>query len=343
MVLAMIATVSRCGAAAVAEPVSSASTSTGIVRVQQHDFPLQFPWFGRIESSLKVNLIARSPGRITAMKVADETPVQSGAELIELGGAEVAARRNNLAKQVKFAAESVRSANKNLAIRQRMLGEHLSNKELLNAAMQALAQARRQLSAARKTVATFEAAIRIKAPVDGVFTARRVHIGQYVMPGTVLARIVNPRLVRIRASLFPPYAMDLKGLIAIVRTDTGEEKQAMVSRVMPERTPEGAVQVWVEGDALKGLAPGTQVSGVIEKKYTALAVSEHAIAMDDHGREFVFIKAVQGWRKHRVATGLHKKGWVEIVSGLKEGDQIATEDVYEMLYKDFSKTYRSPD
>jgi len=343
MVLAMIATVSGCGAAAVAEPVSSASTPTGIVRVQQHDFPLQFPWFGRVESSQAVDLVARTSGRIMAIKVADEASVQSGTELIELGGAVVTARRAGLTKQVEFAAKSARSAKQSLAIRQQMLGEHLSNKESLNAARQVLAQAQSRLSATRQALAVFKAAIRIKAPINGVLTGRRVHPGQYVTSGAVLARIINPRRVRIRASLFPPQAMDVAGMSATVHSGTGQEKQAMVSRVMPERTAEGAVQVWIEGDALTGLAPGMQVSGAIVKKHAALAVPERAIAMDDQEREFVFIKDVQEWRKQRVETGLHEKGWVEIISGLKEGDQVATEDVYEMLYQDFSKIYRSPD
>ncbi len=322
---------------------SSASSQTESVRVHRYDFSLHVPWFGHVESSHSIDLIARASGRIIAIKAADEAPVQSGAELIELGGAEVTARRTGLAKQVKFAAKSARSAKKSLAIRQQMLGEHLSNKALLNASRQALAQAQSQLSAARQALTVFEAAIRFKAPINGVLTGRRVHPGQYVKPGTVLARIINPRRVRIRASLFPPSAMDLKGLPVIVHTDTGQEKQAMVSRVMPERTTEGAVQVWIEGDALTGLAPGMQVSGTIVKQHAALAVPEGAIAMDDQGRTFVFIKTAQGWRKQHVETGLHEKGWVEITSGLKAGDQIATKDVYEMLYRDFSKIYRSPD
>jgi len=308
-----------------------------------HVFSIQVPWYGRVEAMSSLIVAARADGRIIQIHAPDESEVKSSDMLFDLGGKKIEAQLASLKEQVGQTRRSVAVAKQNLAIRKQLLAEKLSNKELVNAVEQALAQARMQLATTRQALATLESAIHMRAPADGIFTARRVHVGQYVMPGTVLARIVNPRLVRIRASLFPPYAMDLKGLIAIVRTDTGEEKQAMVSRVMPERTPEGAVQVWVEGGALNGLALGMQVSGVIEKKYTALAVSEHAIAMDDHGREFVFIKAVQGWRKHRVATGLHKKGWVEIVSGLKEGDQIATEDVYEMLYKDFSKTYRSPD
>jgi len=343
--LAMIVPTNGHGMAAAdaAKHESSASSQAESVRVHRHDFSLHVPWFGQVESSHSIDLIARAPGRIIAIKAADEAPVQSGAELIELGGAEVTARRAGLTKQVKFAAKSARSAKKNLAIRRRMLGEHLSNKELLNVARQALAQAQSQLSAARQTLATFEVAIRIKAPIDGVLTGRRVHLGQYVTPGTVLARIINPRRVRIRASLFPPQAMDVAGMIATVHTDTGKKKQAMVARVMPERTVEGAVQVWIEGDALTGLAPGMQVSGAIVKKHAALAVPEGAIAMDDQGREFVFIKTAQEWRKQRVETGLHEKGWVEIISGLNEGDQITAEDVYEMLYRDFSKIYRSPD
>jgi len=345
MTLAMIAPASGHGmtAAEAAEHESPASSQAESVRVQTHDFSFRVPWFGRVESNHSIDLIARAPGRIIAVKVADEAPVQSGAELFELGGAEVTARQTDLTKQVEVATDAVRAARQNLVIRKQLLSQKLSSRELLNAAKQALASAEGQLSTAKQALTTFDAAIHIRTAVDGIFTGRNVHIGQYVTPGTVLGRIVNPRTVRIRASLFPPSEMILPGLKAIVRTDMREEKQAIVSRIMPERTPEGAAQVWIEGDALKGLAPGMQVSGVILREHPALAVPERAIAMDDRGQAYAFVKTAQGWHKQRIKTGLHDHDWVEIVTGLKESEQVAVENTYEMLYRDFSKMYRAPD
>jgi len=319
------------------------ATKISLTTVKAYHFSIHVPWYGRVEAISSVVVTAKVSGRVIQIHVPDESPVTSEELLFDLGGKEAETKLASLREQFEQANRSVTIAKQNLAIRKQMFTEKLSNKEQVNAAKQVLTLARMQWATTRQALATMEMAVHINAPVDGVLTGRAVHLGQYVTPGTVLARIINPRRVRIRASLFPPQAMDVAGMIATVHTDTVKNKQAMVSRVMPERTTEGAVQVWIEGDALTGLAPGMQVSGAIEKKHAALAVPEGAIAMDDQGHEFVFIKTAQGWRKQRVETGLHEKGWVEIISGLKESDQIAAEDVYEMLYRDFSKIYRSPD
>jgi len=314
-----------------------------LASAETHRFSLKFPWFGRTEAISSVIVAARVRGRITQIHPRDEGEVQQGDLLFEMGGREVKARHVNLTGQVEQARQALDAARQNLAIHRKMLGEKLSNRELVNTARQALAQVQSQFSAARQRLETFEAATCVRAPADGVFTARAVNPGQFVMPGTVLGRIVDPRFIRIRASMFPPSGMNLIGLTAIVRTGKGQEKQAIVSRRMPERTPEGGVQIWIEGQALKGLAPGTQVSGVIVKDHPALAVPARAIARDDQGRAYVFIKTAQGWRKQGVETGLHDQGRAEIISGLQAGEQIAVEDAYELLYRDFSKMYRAPD
>jgi len=337
MLLSMLASISSFAGDAIP------ATKISFTSVKEHHFSIRVPWYGRVEAISSVEVTAKANGRVIKIHVTDESPVTSGALLFDLGGKEAETKLVSLKEQFEQASRSVTIAKQNLAIRKQMFTEKLSNREQVNAARHSLALARIQLATARQALATMEMAVHINAPVDGVLTGRAVHLGQYVTPGTVLARIINPRRVRIRASLFPPQSMGVEGMIASVHTDTEKEKQAMVSRVMPERTTAGAVQVWIEGDALTGLAPGMQVSGAIVKKHAALAVPEGAIAMDDQGHEFVFIRTAQEWRKQRVETGLHEKGWVEIISGLKEGGQIAAEDAYEMLYRDFSKIYRSPD
>ena len=194
------------------------SNDTHSIMVESHAFSLGLPWFGTVESISSVIVTALTGGQITQIHERDESEVHQGDALFDLGGKEVEAQRVNLTGQVKQAGRMVKAASQNLAIRQQMLGEHLSNKELLNAARQALAQAQVQLSMATQALATFEAAIQIKAPVDGVFTARSVHPGQYVTPGAVLARVVNPQLIRIRASLFPPMKVKLAGLAGLAAT-----------------------------------------------------------------------------------------------------------------------------
>ncbi len=86
-----------------------------------------------------------------------------------------------------------------------------------------------------------------------------------------------------------------------------------------------------------------QLSGNIRLPHRAVAAPQAAIARDDADHAFVFIRDGNKWRKQQVVTGIRDQQWVEIRSGLQPGEQVASEDAYELLYHDFSSTYHEPD
>ncbi len=324
---------------------AQASPTSGqrFVTVTRHQFTLAIPWFGRVEAVSSIVVAARIRGRIIKIYPRDESKVHQGDMLFELGGKEVDARRANLNEQVKLAGKATQAARRNLSIQKNMLGERLSNRKLLNTAAQTLARAESRLSASKQAWETFAAGSRIRAPVDGYFTERAVYEGQYVTVGMQLAGIVNPKRVRIRTSLFPPQGLKLAGKMAAVHVSPEKILMGVVASRMPDASPEGGAQVWIEGDGLQGLSPGVQVLGDIPLVRQAFAVPAGALARDDSGRGYVFVKTDHGIRKQRVITGLHDRGWVEVVSGLRGGERVAASDAYELLYRGFSKVYRAPD
>jgi len=174
-----------------------------------------------------------------------------------------------------------------------------------------------------------------------------VQVGQYIKAGSRLARIVDTHHLRIRATLFPPgnVVTNLVGRSAIIHASHGDIAGA-VSAVMPETTAEGGIQVWIiwaSANAVQKQMPGMQVSGAILLPHKAVAVPEAAIARDDAGHAFVFVRDTNKWRKQQVGIGLRDQAWVEIRTGLHAGEAVATTGVYEMLYRDFSSTYHEPD
>lgn len=308
----------------------------------EHRFTTALPLFGQVESTRAVNIPARTEGLIVQIGVTDETAVKQGDMLFELAGQSVENRATDLRQQLIQANAEVAIAQKNLRLKRSQRQQGLATNEQVNAAKNALSLANAHASTTRRALLSLHAGTKIVAPTDGIFTGRTVHVGQYVSAGMLLARIVDTSHMRIRASLFPTPVINPLG--KEVKIDAPEmEAHAKVTRVMPERTAEGAVQVWIEGDNLQGLAPGMQVSGIIEVEHQALAVPEDAIAMDDRGRTFVFIQMPGDWRKQRVVMGLHDQRLVEIVSGLRGDERVATKNAYQMLFQNFSKMYRAPD
>ena len=55
------------------------------------------------------------------------------------------------------------------------------------------------------------------------------------------------------------------------------------------------------------------------------------------------VKTGKKYKKMNVATGLHDKGYVEIISGLKEGEEVVTLGAYELLNLDIGKKIKIED
>jgi len=313
------------------------------VRVETtHTFTTALPWFGQVESTSNVTIPARTDGLIISIGVADESAVKQGDVLFTLAGKAVESRANNLQQQLNQANTEVAIAQKNLRLKRNQRGQGLATNEQVNVAANALSLAHAHASTAKQALASLHVGTRITAPVDGVFTGRAVHVGQYVSIGMLMARIVNAHHKRIRASLFPADGISLVGKTVVIHSTHGNEP-AIVSATMPETTAEGGMQVWIDGNTVQSLMPGSQVSGAVELEHQGIAVPETAIARDDVGNSFLFIRDGDGWRKQQISTGVRDGAMVEIRSGLNGGEHIASKNVYEMLYSDFGDSYHEAD
>jgi len=317
---------------------------------RMHLFKQAITWFGQVESRHNVPLVSRVAGRIVSLTVPDEASVQAGDVLFELAGTAIASQITDLQQQRRASDRELALARKNLQFIRSKKQQHLATNEQLNAAKNALAQLKIRISGIKQRLISLASGIRITAPVDGVFTARSVQLGQYITAGTVLARIIDTHHLRIRASLFPPaHITRLVGQRAVIHGLHGDTT-GVVAAIMPETTAAGGIQVWIVGDAVQQpqrvvhlLSPGMSLSGYILLPHTAVAVPQAAIARDDANHAFVFIRSGNGWRKQQIITGIRDQDWVAVRSGLHVGDQIAGAGAYEMLYRDFSTIYHEPD
>jgi len=344
--------------------------TTHIQAARMHLFQQSITWFGQVESRHSVQLVSRVAGRIASLNVQDEANVHAGDILYVLAGTAVESRITDLKQQRRQANRELQIAQKNLQLIRSKKQQHMATNEQVNAAKKALAQAKSRISKVRQNLISLASGIRIIAPTDGVFTARSVQVGQYITAGTRLARIVDVHHLRIRASLFPPANItSLVGQKAVIHGFDGNIA-ATVTAMMPETTAEGGIQVWIRAvvqnkgavaqnvepaaqnqvpalhnqiSTLHKLRPGMQFSGTILLPHRAIAVPSSAIARDDAGHAFVFIRDANRWRQQQVVTGIRDPQWVAIRSGLHAGEQVASQGAYEFLYHDFSSTYHEPD
>jgi HlyD family secretion protein len=173
-------------------------------------------------------------------------------------------------------------------------------------------------------------ALAVRAGIDGVVQEVPVEIGQQVAPGTMLARVAEPS--RLKAELRVPAtrARDvLQGQAVRVDTRNGLV-DGTVARVDPA-VQEGSVMIEVrlDGALPDGARPDMAVDGAvqIERLHGVLFVGrpvqsqENATVglyrLEDDGRHALRV---------RVELGNASVDTIEIVEGLREGDQVILSD-----------------
>jgi len=210
-------------------------------------FYLRVPWSGIVEPCTSVILITRTDGRITAIEAEDQTRIAKGAPVARLGGPLLEARHTRLAGKIKSLKSQLDLARQTVEELEQNLRARLTTNNKVAAAQGAQFKLKSQLRQARLNLATFEKQILISTPMSGVFTKRRVSVGQDVSAGQIVGKIIGTGHLRIAASLFPPPGFDLQGKEATVRLRQNQTISGIIRHILPETDSTGAVMIWIEG------------------------------------------------------------------------------------------------
>jgi RND family efflux transporter MFP subunit len=173
--------------------------------------------------------------------------------------------------------------------------------------------------------------LKVRAGVDGVLVEMPLQVGQHVMPGTELAKIVQPNHLMAELKIPETQARDVQiGEHASVDTHNGII-DGQVNRVDPA-VQNGTVTVDVKltGDLPKGARPDLSVDGTIdlEKLENVLYVGRPAFGQENSTISmFKLDPAGNGAARVQVKTGKASVNQIEIDSGLKEGDTVILSDM----------------
>jgi HlyD family secretion protein len=173
-------------------------------------------------------------------------------------------------------------------------------------------------------------ALKLKAGMDGVLQQLPVEVGQRVTPGTNLARVAQPGKLKAVVRIAETQAKDVQvGQKASVDTRNGVI-EAQVMRVDPAvENGTVAVDLQLDGPLPKGARPDLSVDGTIEleRLTDVLYVGRPAQGQAD-SLVSLFLLEEGGGEANRVKVKLGRTSvnTVEIVSGLKVGDQVVLSD-----------------
>ncbi len=171
----------------------------------------------------------------------------------------------------------------------------------------------------------------VRAGENGVLTEMNLELGQWVVPGQLLAKVSQPgrlkAVIRIPETQIKDIAL---GLQAQIDTRNGII-EGRVIRIDPAATGGTfAVDVSLEGELPKGARPDLSVDGTItiERLKDVLFVGRPAYGQAE-STVGIFRQTPDGKEAERVNTKLGRSSvnTIEILSGLKQGDVVIVSDM----------------
>jgi membrane fusion protein (multidrug efflux system) len=270
-----------------------------------------------IEANDEAEVIAKVGGEVRQIFVEEGDSVREGQVLARLDGdrlrLDVAQTEANLRKLERDYKRQVELAEKGLVAK----GTAENAKYDLDAL-------RAQYDSARLELSYTE----IRAPIQGVVSARHIKVGNTIKQNDPTFKVTNldPLLAFVHVpekefrKLAPGQTADV-----VVDALGGERFVGTISRISPTVDPQtGTFRARVEvADATRHLKPGmfARVNIAYERRDNALQLPRTAI-IDSDGEQSVYVVVGDKAEQRKISTGLANNGWIEVLRGLKGDERV---------------------
>lgn len=312
----------------------------------RHAFRQQLTWIGTVEPQASVALTALVAGRVDEIYIEDQDSLKVGQPVMLLGGPQVEERHAKLESEINSLGSQLELARQTVEQFKQSLAAKLATKDQVAEAQDRQIRLETQLDEARQRLKTLEKQVHLSAPMTGIFTNRRVSVGQNVKAGQVLGQIIDTNRLRITANIFAPPGANLLGKEATIRVEENRMLTGTVRHVLPEAASTGAMLVWLESPQIDAqLRPGQMVQGslIMDVRHDSLAVPESAIVYDQEEHPCLFVRRNNTFKPLNIKLGLVQDGWAEVLSGLEQDQVVVTQGAYELYYRQFNEQFKVQD
>jgi cobalt-zinc-cadmium efflux system membrane fusion protein len=279
-------------------------------------------------------LTARADGAIVRITQHLGDNVRAGETIALLESREAA----TLVADRSGAAARASAARSTYAREKRLFDEHVTARQDLEAAEQALAQAEAELRRAQSAASASKLAgdgrtLAITSPITGRLTRVDARLGAYVLAGADLFHISDPNRLQVNASVLPADARRVSvGDTAVIELAHGETRTATVHSITPAldaQSKTATLLLTPQGAALLTAGQGVRVrvrpSG--QPGDGRMTLPEDAVQTVE-GKNVVFVRGPKGFQATEVVIGERRGGRIEIISGLPAGTVVATKGAF---------------
>ncbi len=177
------------------------------------------------------------------------------------------------------------------------------------------------------------------APIGGKIIDNKAILGAMIDQETEILTIMDPSVLCIDAEIYEKdiakirIGQEVEVSVPAYPGETFIGRIRYISDVLHEETRTITVRTEVENKGYK-LKPGmfADIKIFLNHQSQALVVPKEAI-LDEKDEKIVFIKSEGKYLLQFVETGTREKGYVEILSGLQEGDVVVTKGSYQLKSK----------
>lgn len=283
---------------------------------------------------------ARAAGTVTRVFKRLGDPVRAGEPLAIVqsrDAASIVADRSTASAKLVLAQKAL--ARERFLYKERVSAKvDLERAEAEAAAAQAELQ-RSHATAAAAGVTSDGRGVMVTSPITGRVSTATVTLGAFVQPDAELFRVSDPSRIQVEAAIPAADAQRIaSGDRAVIELPGGRTVEASVRAVttaLNGETRSATAVIDVPGGLQPGLAVKVRLMPRRGTMTNAIVLPEDAVQTVD-GRDKVFVRTGSGFRAVPVTLGQRSAGRVEIVSGLKPGQQVATKNAF-LLKAELSK------
>jgi HlyD family secretion protein len=219
-----------------------------------------------------------------------------------------------------------------LATRNEIEHQRLDNSgQVLEAQLQAKQAEIEQFRALARLKQSRLDGLRVRAGTNGVLQEQTLKVGQWVTPGTTLAKVVQPKRLKAELKIAESQAKDIQlNLPASIDTHNGIIS-GHVMRIDPAViNGTVAVDVALEGALPQGARPDLSVDGTIDiERISDMLYVGRPVFGQEKTTVTLFKLEPDGVNavRDQVKLGRSSVNTIEVLQGLKEGDQVILSDM----------------
>jgi RND family efflux transporter MFP subunit len=307
----------------------NSAASTALMPVRLARIPVTETAAGTIGAVHETRIASKVLARVVEVNLKAGQAVASGEVLVRLDDKDVRARLQQAEAQLASANAALEQAERDEKRLRDSFAARAASEQEYDRAKTAVTSGQAEVQRAQEQVNEARAVLEytvIRAPMDGVVVDKKVDVGDTVSPGQVLLTFFDPKRMQLVASVRESLAYRLAvGQSIGVHVDVLNKTCAgEVSEIVPEsQSASRTFQVKVSGPCPPGIYSGMFGRIIIPMgDEQALLVRKGAV---EKVGQLEFVEVSENGQLHRraIRTGRVFGDDYEVLSGLREGEQVA--------------------